>query len=62
MWEHTLKRELNSAQTDAVLLVIQYIMYLVVLETTLIYLWEGDNVVEPLSRVCSLSLEHYGTR
>ena len=44
------------------MLVIQYIVYLEVLETTFIYLWEGENVVEPWSHVCSLNLGHYGTR
>ena len=60
--EHTLKKQLNSAQTDAIYLVIQYIWYLEVLETTFRYLWEGDNVVETWSHGCSLSLGHYGTR
>ena len=37
-------------------------MSLEVLETPLIYLWEGKNVVEPWSCVYSLSLGHYGTQ
>ena len=46
----------------AVLLVIQNVVYLVVLETTVIYLWEGYNVMEPWSHICSLSFGHYGTQ
>ena len=62
IWDHRLKMKLNSAQNDAVLLIICHIVSLVVLETTFIYLWEGEDVVEPMSCVCSLSLGHYGTQ
>ena len=43
-------------------LLIHHIVSLEVLETSFIYLWEGNNVVEPWSHVYSLSLGHYGTR
>ena len=36
-------------------------MSLEVLETPFIYLWEGENMVEPWSHVYSLSLGHYGS-
>ena len=40
-------------ENDVVLLEIQHMMGLEVLETPFIYLWEGENVMEPWSRVCS---------
>ena len=47
IWDHRLKMKLNSAQNDALLLVLQNVVSLEVLETTFRYLWEGENVVEP---------------